>query len=117
MTIPDQNTRAREVILELIRRLNISKDHLSNMMREDINYLRGRLDLLEYLLTPTSGAKIDNPKDKADLGPLNCNVCGGVISTLYHHRGIWYCSEHLPRGMTWPIGMHGNDLKAYKDRK
>jgi hypothetical protein len=116
MTIPNQSARAREVISELIRKLNISKDLLSSLTREDINYLRGRLDLLEYLITPTSGPKIEPPER---LAPMPCSVCGHkpIPRTVYHYRDEWYCAEHFPLDVTWPVGMHGDDLKAYKERK
>lgn len=105
--------KAAEVISELIAKLTISKHHLSSMARADVDYLRGRLDLLEYLITPTSGTKIESLKR---LAPMPCSVCGHK-PTVYYFRDEWYCAEHFPLDITWPIGMHGDDLKAYKERK
>jgi hypothetical protein len=116
MTIPDQNEKARKTLIDLSWKILSFKDRLSSMTREDINYLRGRLDLLEYLVTTQSGARIE-PLER--LAPMPCSVCGHkpMPFTVYHYRDEWYCAEHFPLDVTWPIGMHGDDLKAYKERK
>jgi hypothetical protein len=112
--MPDSNrnyVKAQETILELLKQLQMWRP--SKLTREDINYLRERLDLLEYLLAPKSGAQID--EFKPIVSPL-CEVCGPKPTT-YHFRDKWYCLEHSPAGTTYPIGMHGEDFKAYQERK
>jgi hypothetical protein len=113
--MPDSNrnyVKAQETILELLKQLQTWQP--SKLTREDINYLRGRLDLLEYLLAPKSGAQID--EFKPIVSPP-CEVCGPKPTT-YHFRDKWYCLEHSPgQVLLFPIGMHGEDFKTYKERK
>lgn len=109
--------KAKEMISSLLTKLLYHGTNLSSMTREDINYLRGRLDLLEYLLTQRDGAKIE-PFKRMSLFP--CKICGPqpLPTTVYKYRdGEWYCGLHLPTTVTYPIGMHGDEFKAYKERK
>jgi hypothetical protein len=105
--------KGAETVTEIMMILKKAKIQLHKLTREDINYLRGRLDLLEYLLAPKSGAQID--EFKPFVSPP-CEVCGPKPTT-YHFRDKWYCLEHSPAGTSWPVGMHGDDLKAYRERK
>jgi len=42
----------------------------------------------------------------------NCDV----TDTLYLIDGIPYCLAHIPTPITFPIGLHGDNYKAYKAR-
>lgn len=109
--------KATSTIEHLMERLDHHRGLLSSMTREDINYLRGRLDLLEYLLTQKDGTKIEPFKR---MSILPCKVCGTqpLPVTVYKYRdGEWYCGLHLPATVTYPIGMHGDEFKAYQERK
>jgi hypothetical protein len=113
--MPDPNrnyVKAQETILELLKQLQTWRP--SKLTREDINYLRERLDLLEYLLAPKRDGTIEPVKK-----PLyqTCFDCGTQLSTGYQHQGRWYCPKHFPDGVAYPIGMHGEDFKAYQERK
>lgn len=106
--------RSVETITEIMMILRRMKTQLPKPTREDINYLRERLDLLEYLLTPTRDGTIEPVKK-----PLyqTCFDCGTQLSTGYHHQDRWYCPKHFPDDVAYPIGMHGEDFKAYQERK
>lgn len=83
---------------------------------EDIKRAENDLTLLRYLLTPKPISVIETPRR---ITALTCKICGPkpLPFTMYHYQKEWYCAEHLPKDMTWPIGMHGDDLKTYKDQK
>jgi hypothetical protein len=106
--------KAKSTIEHLMERLDHHRGLLSSMTREDINYLRGRLDLLEYLLTQRGGAKIE-PFAKPEL--RYCSICNLPTIFIYQHLGKWFCPEHFPKEITFPIGMHGDEFKAYQERK
>lgn len=106
--------KARETISSLLTKLLYHGTNLSSMTREDINYLRGRLDLLEYLLTQKGGTKTE-PYIKPEL--RHCSNCGLPTIFIYQYLGKWFCPDHFPKGVTFPIGMHGADFKAYQERK
>jgi hypothetical protein len=117
--MPDSNrdfAKAQETISELLKKLALSMNKLSNMTREDISYLRGRLDLLEYLITPKPDGAIE-PVKRVSLLP--CKVCGPqpLPVTVYKYQDEWYCALHLPATVTYPIGMHGDEFTAYQERK
>jgi hypothetical protein len=83
--------KAKSTIEHLMERLDHHRNLLSSMTREDINYLRGRLDLLEYLLIQRGGTRIEPFKR---MSILPCKICGTqpLPVTVYKHRdGEWYC--------------------------
>jgi hypothetical protein len=113
--MPDSNrnyVKAQETILELLKQIQTWQP--SKLTRQEINYLRGRLDLLEYLLAPKSGARIE-AYTKPEL--RYCSVCNLSTIYIYQYLGKWWCPDHFPSGVPYPIGMHGEDFKAYQERK
>lgn len=81
----------------------------------DIKAMRSLLEMLEYHLTPKGGWL---PSIQPVLSAiLQCNepACG-ERRTLFIYRSLWYCADHLPAGITFPIAMHGETFERYKKR-
>lgn len=105
--------KIKQTVDLMISKLLDIKRQPSSATREDTNFLGTRLQLLEYLVTEKAGTQIDAPPP---ITALSCKICAPNPRpfTAYHYHGEWYCADHYPKGVTWPIGMHGDDLKRYK---
>lgn len=79
--------------------------------QKDIQEARDDLGLLEFMLNPRVGWSVP---ERASIELKKCSVCANVPSSIYCIGERWFCLEHIPRGIAFPIGVHGEDYKRYK---
>jgi hypothetical protein len=101
-----------EVIADLH---HILRGHISS---RTIKQCRDRLDLLEYLITPKHGFEA-TPYETHNQKNI-CMVCHRHKPIMYNlnrqadEKDYWVCEEHIPKEITFPIGMHG---EAFAERQ
>jgi hypothetical protein len=80
----------------------------------DVRDAQRALALMEYLLTPVL---LFTPGDSTPRKMPACSECKATVGSVYQIRGVWYCLDHIPAGTTFPVGLHGDEFKAYQERQ
>lgn len=88
--------------------------------QQRVEQLERTVALLRYNMTEKRGFILPPPRERAIHG-LRCEVEGCHEPPPYWNYNPertnavrWRCMHHYPRGVTFPIGMHGEDFEKYK---
>lgn len=87
----------------------------------DVRDAQRALALMEYLLTPVklwdqlAGGNTLRRRPRC----CKCRKPTTRSRSVYQIRGAWYCLDHIPtdRTLAFPIGLHGDEFKAYQERR
>src|SRR5215469_10142868 len=71
--------------------------------------LRRQITLAEYYWTPKPGASF--PEVDPSWKSCSTKGCKNSSREIYFVKNDWYCFDHIPRDVIFPIGLHGEDFR------
>lgn len=102
--------KKREVLTALLGLATLLEKYPDKLNLEHVKAIRDTNALLEYLINlETISYKV--PSSTSFDGKLRCTECGAGLP-LFNVSSEPRCIEHIPKTITFPIGMPNNELVA-----
>ena len=108
----------KEIALALKDRFDQIEKYPGSVTSKQCEELRRQVSLIDYYIRYGGRGGWEVPVMPPSEISMLCSVdkCG-KHETIYLIDGIPFCLAHIPTIMGFPIGLHGDDFKAYQARK